>query len=375
MAKQILVKVKNKNPGQSVNSLLADLLHKGLLEGILVPQILPSKESVVQTLVTEPEKLKEADVLAPVLPVSSAQIVSDMTRVAASPKPLGLVMRACEIRALVELVKLKQASLENLLIIGVDCLGTYSVRDYADIVSRKEDPIHVLLQGAKEGKEDPYLRSACRVCEYSVPTSSDLIVGLIGLDWEKEVLLKAGSDKGEKILAALNMSSSGTSSQREKMVSQFSQQRMKKRDELFSRTQKEISGWENLSSFFATCINCRNCMTACPICYCKECFFNSSTFEFEPAKYLERTNRKGILKMPTDTLLFHLGRMNHMAVSCVGCGLCEQACPSNIPLLKIFKMVGHQVQEIFEYVPGRNLEEEIPLAVFKEDELQEVGEE
>jgi hypothetical protein len=38
-------------------------------------------------------------------------------------------------------------------------------------------------------------------------------------------------------------------------------------------------------------------------------------------------------------------------------------------------MVGHQVQKLFEYVPGRNLEEEIPLAVFKEDELQGVGEE
>jgi len=67
--------------------------------------------------------------------------------------------------------------------------------------------------------------------------------------------------------------------------------------------------------------------------------------------------------------------MNHMAVCCVGCGLCEQACPSNIALLKIFKMVGHQVQGMFKYVPGRSLEEEIPLGVFKEDELEKVGEE
>ena len=375
MVKETLVKVKNRNLRESINSLLADLLNKGLLEAVLVPQPIPSKESVVQTLVTEPEKLGGADVLAPVLPVNSAQIVSHMTRVAASPKSIGLVMRSCEIRALVELVKLKQASLDNLVTIGIDCLGTYSVRDYADMVSRKEDPTHVLLEDAKEGKESSYLRSACRVCEYSVPTFADLMVGLMGLDWEKEILLQAGSDKGEKILAALSMSSSGTSSQREKMVSELTQQRMKKRDKLFSQTQKEISGWENLSSFFATCTNCHNCMTACPVCYCKECFFDSSTFEFEPAKYLGWADRKGILRMPTDTFLFHLGRMNHMAVSCVGCGLCEQACPSDITLLKIFKMVGHQVQKMFEYVPGRDLKEEIPLAVFKEDELQKVGEE
>jgi formate dehydrogenase subunit beta len=64
-----------------------------------------------------------------------------------------------------------------------------------------------------------------------------------------------------------------------------------------------------------------------------------------------------------------------MATSCVGCGLCEQACPSNIPLLKIFKTVSYNVQQIFKYVPGRDLEEPLPLTTFKEDELRSVGEE
>lgn len=375
VARGVLMRVKNRNLRQSINSLLADLLNKGLLEAVLVPQPVPSKDSVVQTLVTEPEKLEGANVLAPVLPVSSAQIVSHITRLGASPKPLGLVMRSCEIRALIELVKLKQASLDNLVTIGIDCLGTYSVRDYADMVSRKEDPTHSLLEGVKEGEEGSYLRPACRVCEHSVPAFGDLTVGFIGLEWEEKFILEAGSQRGEEILAALHLDSSQSFPQREKAISQLTQERINKRDELFSRTRKEISGWENLSSVFATCINCHNCMTACPLCYCKECFFSSSTFEFEPSKYLQLADRKGILKMPTDTLLFHLGRMNHMAICCVGCGLCEQACPSNIALLKIFKMVGHQVQGVFKYVPGRSLEEEIPLAVFKEDELEKVGEE
>ena len=42
---------------------------------------------------------------------------------------LGVVLRSCEIRALVELVKFQQAKLDNALIIGVDCLGTYKVTD------------------------------------------------------------------------------------------------------------------------------------------------------------------------------------------------------------------------------------------------------
>ena len=135
------------------------------------------------------------------------------------------------------------------------------------------------------------------------------------------------------------------------------------------------SGWENLLSVFSTCINCHNCMRVCPVCYCRECFFESPTFEFDSEKYLMWAKRKGSIKMPRDTTLFHLGRMSHMATSCVGCGLCEQACPSNIPLLKIFKMVSYNVQQIFKYVPGRDLEEPLPLTTFKEDELHSVGEE
>jgi hypothetical protein len=50
--------------------------------------------------------------------------------------PIAVVLRPCEIRALVELVKLQQASMDPFLVIGVDCWGTYSVQDYAMKVSQ-----------------------------------------------------------------------------------------------------------------------------------------------------------------------------------------------------------------------------------------------
>jgi formate dehydrogenase subunit beta len=77
--------------------------------------------------------------------------------------------------------------------------------------------------------------------------------------------------------------------------------------------------------------------------------------------------------MPTDTLLFHLTRLNHMVISCVACGQCTSACPNNISIAKIFKSIGSKVQGVFEYKPGENPDEEIPQAVFKEDELHEMG--
>jgi formate dehydrogenase subunit beta len=78
--------------------------------------------------------------------------------------------------------------------------------------------------------------------------------------------------------------------------------------------------------------------------------------------------------MPTDTLIFQLTRLNHMATSCVGCGMCESACPNDLPVATIFRAVGEKVQALFDYVPGRSLEEELPVATFREDELTSLGE-
>jgi formate dehydrogenase subunit beta len=375
MKKEVVIEVKDAKAKEAINSFLESLLEKNLVSALLVPREVPSKDNVVQSLMTNSNGLKEVNVISPVLPVSSAGIISEMTRLSSYKNPVGVVLRSCEIRALIELVKLKQASLDNLLIIGVDCLGTYSVSDYQNLCKQGNSPSDELLRKFKEGGEDTKLRKACQVCEYPIPSNADLVIGLIGVDFEKNILLKSCTEKGEKILEKFSFPEFNQS-KREESVSKYISKKIEKRDTLFSEMKEETSGgWENLLSVFSTCINCHNCMRVCPICYCRECFFESPTFEFDSEKYLMWAKRKGSIKMPRDTTLFHLGRMSHMATSCVGCGLCEQACPSNIPLLKIFKTVSYNVQQIFKYVPGRDLEEPLPLTTFKEDELRSVGEE
>ena len=74
--------------------------------------------------------------------------------------------------------------------------------------------------------------------------------------------------------------------------------------------------------------------------------------------------------MHSDTLIFHLTRMSHMATSCVSCGMCDSACPNKLPVSTIFGLIGKELQEMFSYVPGRDLEEDPPVSAFKEDELQ-----
>ena len=75
-----------------------------------------------------------------------------------------------------------------------------------------------------------------------------------------------------------------------------------------------------------------------------------------------------------DTLLFHLGRMTHMATSCVACGMCEDACPVNIPVGQVFKAVGADLQELFDYLPGRSLQDELPLTTYRLVEFTEMEE-
>jgi len=375
MAKSTVLTVKDGQLRQTINAFLQDLLSKKVVGAILVPLVHPAGNNVVPSLVTDPEYLKQADVLAPVLPVNSARIVSAMTRLAPVSKKTAVVMKSCELRALIELVKLKQAILDNLVLIGVDCPGAYSVKDYPQFSA--ESTSDDFVKAAWQGKEDPKLRAGCQICEYPIPLTADLTIGLVGVALDKGLLLQANTEEGEQILEKLGLTGetdNEMAKKREAAVSQLLAEIKKKRQKFFDQTKEEIGGLENLSTVFGPCIKCHNCRIVCPVCYCRECFFDSPTFDLEADRYLGLAEKRGAIRMPVDTLFFHLTRMTHVSASCVGCGCCEEACPNGIPLLKIFQLTGDRVQKLFDYIPGRSLEDELPPAAFREDELQWIGE-
>jgi formate dehydrogenase subunit beta len=351
---------------------LGDLLEKHIVDVLLVPQEIAQGRSVVQTLVQDPAYLSTANPLSPVMPINSATLVAQLT-VDKPHRRVGAVLRSCELRALIELVKLRQANLENLTIIGIDCLGTYEVADYARLIDKMEG--HAEEKGAQvvaelqrriaEGGAGPSpipLRPACQMCEFPIPRGADITLGLIGVDGGILVAL-------ESELAAKLGLAEGEARHRDQAIARLVEVRSRARDLAFAEFRQQTKTITEFADQFATCIGCYNCAVACPICFCRECFFRTATFEPESERYFRWAERAGALRMPTEILLFQLTRLNHMVASCVGCGLCESACPSKLPLTVIFRAVGEGVQKMLGYVPGRSLEDELPLATFKEEGL------
>jgi formate dehydrogenase subunit beta len=157
---------------------------------------------------------------------------------------------------------------------------------------------------------------------------------------------------------------------REQIVAEVMKERIKRRDSAFAEWHSKIVDQESFLKQFSTCIRCHNCMVACPICYCKECVFKTDTFAHEGEQFLRWADRKGVIRLPADNLLFHMVRLSHMATSCIGCGSCESACPSHLPVAVLFRSAAAEIQQLFGYVPGRDEKETPPLASFREEELK-----
>ena len=371
MTRRVLLEVKEGNLTGTLAGFCAELLRRGRLDALLVPLELPDRASVVPTLVTDSEMLAALRLFAPVMPVNTARVVSEMTKVTPSSKKIGVVLRNCELRALFELVKLRQASLENITLIGVDCPGTYSVTDYAGKVAQGEVPEETILDRFIKGEDDPDVRQSCAICAYPLAQNGDLILEVHG-DLTRHLGIVVSSERGEEIVQGMELKEDAEGGDRRKRLDEVFARQAQKREQFFKENAPRFQGIHQLMSVLSPCIRCYNCRTVCPACYCKECFFDSPTFEMESDRYLGWSRSKGAIRMPGNTLFYHLTRMAHMATSCIGCGLCTEACPNDIPVAEIFQLAAAEVQKDLNYIPGRSLDEELPLSSFREDELRQV---
>ncbi len=287
-------------------------------------------------------------------------------------------MRPCEINALVELVKFKQANLDNAILIGLDCPGTYDPKDYMGIVTASgsavsEKVFAAISEGRAFSFEGYELREACRICEHPGPRKdapASILIALWGADSESGAAIVGLDEKGKEAIEKAGFPLQEEPPNRSKILETVRSERSARGQKILEEFRERISSLEGLIDEFTACKRCMNCREECPICYCRECIFCSPTFVHDSSKYLKWARQRKIIKMPVETLLFHLTRLNHMVTSCVGCGQCSSACPNGLPVMELFRAIGSNVQKIFDYVPGRSLEEEPPLTTFREEELE-----
>lgn len=359
---------------------LKEALNRNIFDAVLIPVATPAGDSFAYVLLQDPTILDRASPLPPVMPVQGGKAIGRLTMRGNPNKRIAAVVRPCEGRAAIELTKLEQAHLDNVYLITLDCPGVLPLEDYL------EDPVAGTArfgEASSEWDRSP-MRPTCQICDhFSIRQApgSDLHVGTLGRV-DGTAVIVAGSTKGERILERMDLAAQDAAQEAEFLntaltdwgarVEQVEQAQRRRRRQAHADLQEAIAGAEKLLGVFSSCINCHNCQRVCPVCYCRQCYFESEALKLPPDNYLARADRKGALRFPPDTLLFHIGRATHMALSCVSCGACEDACPMDIPVGQVFSLLADRAQAALGYTAGASLDDPLPLVAYEMDELHEV---
>lgn len=104
------------------------------------------------------------------------------------------------------------------------------------------------------------------------------------------------------------------------------------------------------------CIKCYGCRNSCPICICPTC-------------KLEQDDYVTLGSLPPDPFAFHLIRAMHLSDRCVGCGACQEACPSGLPLLALHLSLRRSLRERHGYASGGPEKSPVLTSGFQEGSL------
>ncbi|MDF2954904.1 MAG: Coenzyme F420-reducing hydrogenase [Candidatus Alkanophagales archaeon MCA70_species_2] len=377
--------------GGVVTALLKFALENGIVDAVLaVKKRDGNRYDGVLTLVTTPEETLECAGVLHCAPVNIARCVKEYLDGAKSMR-LAVVCKPCDARAMIELAKREQINLANVIMVGMNCTGTFAPGiakkmfedefgvDPEDVVREDIDDGKLIItlndgstreKDLKELEERGYgRRENCRRCEVSIPRMADLACGKWGVpEGRKATFVEVCSEKGGEFLKKaveagvirVETASKEAIEEREKKE-RDALERSKEWQERYFGEMEGMSLEERRRywfNYFDRCIKCFGCRDACPICYCKEC-------------YLEAW--RGFIhggKIPPEKT-FPLIRLAHVADSCVNCGQCQDVCPAEIPLSRLYQAINKELQQTFEYLPGMNVEERPPLTVITEKELSE----
>ena len=245
-------------------------------------------------------------------------------------RKIGIVVKGCDSRSIVQIIQEKGIKREDIVIIGVPCTGVIDPKRINEKFPHQTENVDVKEDGKNfvitiDGKtnkilKDELLFEKCKNCEYPNPVLYDIIVG-------NEIK----SNKKEDY----------------KDVKTFEKKSLNEK-------------WDFWEKQFEKCIRCYACRNACPMCYCKECMVDI----LDPQWVRRSVNL-------SENTAWNMLRAFHLAGRCIGCGECERACPMDIPLMKINKKITKDIKEMYDYKAGIDAEAKPLLAMFKPDDPEE----
>jgi formate dehydrogenase subunit beta len=324
-----ILDVKEGGAVTAVQDLLWRMMEKDVVQGLLVPLQAHPNEAPAPTLIKSRERLEKANPLAPVMTLNSAKIVG-LLLAQESGKRLAAVMRPCEVRALVELAGQGRVSLDDLVTIGIDCLGSHDEDDYGQraVLWGDDAPTRESLRWSRRGQIASYrFRQACQICEQPYFDQAAITIGLFGQNVNKSILIFADASLGGQIgLTDSGWSRPATEAEldsRQKTIGNLVAQRHKTRQRLLTEVHQKTAELTDLLAMLSSCTLCGECQEACPL------------FEFDMNAYADNT---------PEYVAARILNLTQRAESCVGCGMCEAACQLGVPLMLVTQMLADRTQ-------------------------------
>jgi formate dehydrogenase subunit beta len=274
-------------------------------------------------LLESPDQAPQANPFRPMMKTNLASLVVDTLK-AHPGKRIGVILRSCELRALNQLAWHGALKKEDLLTICVDCLGTYALDEFGwrtDRLALTRDITEETLRFAPQGGIAAYrYRPACQICSNPGAKEADINLCVIGLPVREEILV--GTRNGAARLKDLTagVADPALVDRRIKMLERLVERHQHTRANMIVSLEDTLpSDIYELLDEFESCSACQACMDACPIC----------TVDYprrgEDGKFLEAD-------------------MVNWLISCSGCGMCEQNCPRELPLVSVFNRIRDQLE-------------------------------
>ncbi|MEJ2759944.1 MAG: 4Fe-4S dicluster domain-containing protein, partial [Anaerolineales bacterium] len=236
------------------------------------------------------------------------------------------LLRPCEVEAYYKISEAEITDEDKIVIFAADCLGTFPLDEFAWRAERKggkESLTEEAFHFSKYGGIAPYrYRAACQLCKNPIANQADININIIGIPVRQQVVITTYNGMAEQ----LERSSLSTNFASPELIESHDATAQK----LFYRNQKTSTRLkkaltenadltlESLIDQLNNCEDCQACMEVCPMC---------TAFDFK---------RNANNRLDRDTVI-------NWMLSCVGCGMCEQACTQHKPLAALFTVVNQQI--------------------------------